>query len=776
MSMPVASSFPEKTQPKRTRSQRFWNALLRLGIKLPLMVIFLVALAFTISTYLNIQATQATLVEMLKNELAAQTNSKAELIRTNLIWTRSVATDLAAASESSNYNETDILNLLQNTLKRNEHVYGSTIAYEPNQFKAGLQYWAPYYSHISGSELKFSQLGTPEYNYFEWDWYTQPKTSREPVLSSPYYDEGGGEIWMVTWSVPFFNTETGEFKGVATADIAFSQMQGIIKGIRVGQKGYAFLLDGKGTILGIGDTGGFYHPMQDSMLSIAQSAQNAEWEQVVKQMLALQSGFASAKDAQGIPMFVSYTPIGIRTGWSLGLAYPQAELFEQTAGLQNLLASYAGGAVIVFGLILYLFTLSITQPIRRLTKHANRLTTEQNHRVDGGLIEPIEINTKDELEDLAEAFNQMSKNLARSFETLEQNVADRTRALKRSSLEFEIIAEVARDITIIRDLDTLLNVSANLIRERFGYYHVGVFLMDDRGEYAILRAAASAAASKMLEQNYRLRVGQGLVGNVIRTGQAHIASDIGKDAIHFQNPLLPLTRSEIALPLSSHNTIIGALDIQAEAESAFDERSIRILQLLADQITAAIENAQLAKQVTNTLHELNKTYRLQSQSAWQEAIEKRKTPAYEYDGIEIRAISRNISDSLLKQLENGKPVVIDENESATGIKTLMVPLMAFNQVIGIVGLEQDDPNHKWTENEIEIIEAAANRAALTLENTRLLEESQRRAEKERSIFEATARIGAVSNIENILHVTAEEIERVLRGSEVILQFSSNRKS
>jgi GAF domain-containing protein len=321
----------------------------------------------------------------------------------------------------------------------------------------------------------------------------------------------------------------------------------------------------------------------------------------------------------------------------------------------------------------------------------------------------------------------------------------------------------------------------NLIRERFKYYHVGLFLLDDRGEYAVLRAASSVAAQQMLEQNYKLKVGQeGLVGSVTRTGQAHIALDVGSDAVHFQNPLLPDTHSEITLPLRSHSVTIGALDIQATAESAFHERDVRILQLLADQLAAAIQNAQLAEQVTKTLAQLNSTYRSQAQSAWQSAIKQREQPGYEYDGLQVRAIPPHLPDALLKQLESGKPIIVKENnESQRGRgakKTLMVPLRILNQVIGVIGLEQESPDQLWTEEDIAIVEAAANRAALTLENTRLLEESQRRAIKERAIFEATERIGSALNIENILHTTAEEIERILNGSEVVLQFTNDKKS
>jgi GAF domain-containing protein len=271
------------------------------------------------------------------------------------------------------------------------------------------------------------------------------------------------------------------------------------------------------------------------------------------------------------------------------------------------------------------------------------------------------------------------------------------------------------------------------------------------------------------------------LGNTLRAGRVYYAPDIRQDKVLTQNPLLPESVSEAILPLRIRNVTIGALDIQVNNSASLSEREINILKLLADQLAAAIENAQLAQQVEGTLSELTNTNRLQTKKIWQTAIEQRERPAYEYDGLQVRAVPQNLPVNLLKQLEAGNPVVAEQNveikdEGNQSKNTLMIPLLVLNQVIGVIGLEQEDPNHIWTEEEIAIAQAAANRATLTLENARLLEESQRRAIKERTIFDATARIGSAVNIENILHTTVEEIERVLNSSEVILQFTNDKKS
>lgn len=747
-----------------------------ISLKLPVIVITLLLFAFTIYTFITIRITQGSTVDALREELTAETNANVELIRVTLAGAKTVAVNLAAAAESANYEEDEIQRVIENTLTKNEQVFGSTIAYEPFRFSPDLYYWSPFYSRTPWGTTQFTQLGTPEYNYFDREWYLQPKIRNTSILSAPYYDEGGGEIWMVTWSVPFYESN-GDFKGVATADIAFSQTQEIINSIQIGRTGYAFLVSSNGTVLGVGENGGDYEVMIDNMFVDTESRLSVNWGELMEEMTTGQTGFMEVTNARGIALYVAYAPVGLDTGWSLALGYPREEILDRTTELQTNLVAYTLLFAVLFGVVVYYFTRSITNPLRKLTEVAIQIAAEDIDKVKDQLSEPIKIETQDELEDLANAFNQMAFKLKESFENLEYTVIERTRDLERVATELKTVADVAREIAIIRDMDTLLNVSADLIRERLQYYHVGIFLVDEKGEYAILRAASSFAAEKMLEVRYKLKVGEtGLVGNVTRTGQAYIALDVGSDAIHFENPYLPDTRSEIALPLRSRSITFGALDIQATTSNAFNEQDVQTLQILADQLAAAIENAQLVQQVEVTLAELSKTNREATRQIWSTVVKEGAPSSYEYDGLQIRAVPRSLQPDLMHKLEEGHHIIVkQEGEDGEPDKnTLLIPLMVLNQMIGVVGLDQEDSENTWSEEQIAIAQAAANRAALTLENARLLNESLRRASKERAIFESTSRIGAALSIENILQTTAEEIERVLGGSEVVLQFNTDK--
>src|SRR5258706_3567451 len=435
-----------------------------------------------------------------------------------------------------------------------------------------------------------------------------------------------------------------------------------------------------------------------------------------------------------------------------------------------------GGLTVLFMLVFGGLGIALITP--RALQPMSVLRTAATEIASGNLSSQIETPSTDEIGDVASAFNSMSSQVQESISTLEQRVAERTRDLERRTLELETISDVVREIAIIRDMNTLLNVSVNLIRERFNYYHTGIFLLDERGEYAILRAGSGAGAQRMLEQRYKLKISEiGALGATLRGGQIYISSNMQNDNALGRSQFLPETISEIILPLQVFNVTIGALDIHSNKPVNFDEQDTHTLKLLADQLAAAIENAQLVQQVEGTVGQLNKAYRSQTQQAWQTAVGERQISSYEYDGKQVRSIPDNLPEELMRQLESGEAVVVpgdseDDYKPGETKNTLLIPLMVLSQLIGVIGLEQDEPGHIWTNEEITVAQAAANRTALTLENARLLEESQRRALKERTISEATARIGTTLNVENILQSTIEELERVLGNSEIVLQINN----
>lgn len=365
---------------------------------------------------------------------------------------------------------------------------------------------------------------------------------------------------------------------------------------------------------------------------------------------------------------------------------------------------------------------------------------------------------------------------AQELEKSGRLIAEQANALEQRNKGLNTVAEVARDISSIQSADKLLETAAELIRERFNFYHVGIFLLDDTGEYAVLRAATGDAGRLLLASGHRLKVGTiGIVGHAAASGQPRVALDVSADATYYRNPLLPYTRSEIALPLKlGAGRVIGVLDAQSTQQNAFGENETAILQILADQLSIAIENSRLIQRMEAALRESRLAYQQQLQETRQ-AFARHGETAFEYDRLAIRPARHTLPPSLQEQLRNGRALVLNSRQ-LKALKMdehiqslLLVPLLLREEMIGVIGLERTADDREWSAEEIEIAQAIATQAALTLENARLLEESQKRALQERALGEISARISESIRIDNILRITAQELSQLLHGSEVLIQ-------
>lgn len=214
---------------------------------------------------------------------------------------------------------------------------------------------------------------------------------------------------------------------------------------------------------------------------------------------------------------------------------------------------------------------------------------------------------------LEQKVRELTQALEENTRLNRQNQELLSKSRRRARL-LEAAARVSRNITSILDLDALLHATVDIICEEFGFYYAGVFLVDADSQLAVLRAGRGEAGAQMLAQGHHLPLdGASMVGAAITTRQARIALDVELEAARFRNPLLPLTRSELALPLTVGGTVIGALTVQSTDEHAFSEDDITALQTLADQLAVAINNARL-------LHDLEEAHAALLRSKTYEAI------------------------------------------------------------------------------------------------------------------------------------------------------------
>ena len=420
------------------------------------------------------------------------------------------------------------------------------------------------------------------------------------------------------------------------------------------------------------------------------------------------------------------------------------------------------GLGIFFG---YVTGNALTEPIIRLTQSAKAFAS-------GDLSQRIELDTRDEISDLAESFNGMAGEIQGLISGLEKRVEERTADLavrsqelenanikiQRRAAQFEALAQVTQTITAIRDLQQLLPRITTVISESFGFYHVGIFLLDEINQFAILSAANSPGGQRMLDRKHRLRVGEeGIVGYAASTGKARIAMDVGSDAVFFTNPDLPDTHSEMALPLISKNIIVGALDVQSTEVGAFTNEDIQMLSLLADQVSLAIENARIFDDSRKALAESEMVSRRNTRDAWHRLPEQQKLLGYRYNVTGAAPLKAPVT---IPEPGSGK-----NKSKQTETAQAVVPIELRGEVIGTL-VVQSAAENQWNEDQLDLIRAVAERVALSAENARLFEETTARAERERLVSDITSKIRSHTDPQAMIQTAIDELRSALGASRV----------
>jgi GAF domain-containing protein len=259
----------------------------------------------------------------------------------------------------------------------------------------------------------------------------------------------------------------------------------------------------------------------------------------------------------------------------------------------------------------------------------------------------------------------------------------------------------------------------------------------------------------------------GLVGYVTGTGKPRVALETGADAVFFNNPDLPHTHSEIALPLRVGNEIIGALDVQSTEPNAFFQEDINILSTLADQVSIAIQNAQQFEETRKALNESEVLSRQFVQTGWQQFTKSQNLLGIRHTGARASFLyKRNGKD------QQDPPLTRPASRPNSRGSTLSLPIRLRGEVIGSVDVRTPD-SRPWDQDELDIVTAIIERAAIAMENARLLAESQKRAAKERTIGEISAKISMQSEINELLKTAAQELGRNLPGAEIAIQFNKD---
>jgi len=327
--------------------------------------------------------------------------------------------------------------------------------------------------------------------------------------------------------------------------------------------------------------------------------------------------------------------------------------------------------------------------------------------------------------------------------TLEQRIEERTAGLAQKTEQLRAASYIARKTAEVQDLATLLDTVTRLVSDQFGFYHTGIFLINETGDRAVLQAASSDGGRQMVERGHALFVGtQGIVGYVAGQKKPRIALDVGADAVFFNNPYLPMTRSELALPLVVRNKVLGVLDIQSDKPQAFSSEDIDILQTLADQLAVAIENARLIDETQAAMTQLKAFSRLRAREAWNRKLGE-GSRAFTYTPLGIRA----------------------ERVPQDGARTISAPILLRGQKIGDISIARKG-EATWTQLDRNLVEEVASQVGLAIDNIRLLEEATQGATQEQMVGRLANRFSQSLDLDTLLQTAARELGQLPDVAEV----------
>jgi GAF domain-containing protein/HAMP domain-containing protein len=615
-----------------------------------------------------------------------------------------------------------------------------------------------------------------------FSYFTTPMLTGLPFVSNNIFRDDNASIYF---SSPI-KAKNGDTVGILRVAYYATVIQSILRSIDPGSQGTLTALVDANTYLRAGYTGKnrdelfkSYKNFTEQELAALQASnrvpsgpkENAIAEPDTETIVGLDN-------LQQQPFFTSYSEeLGsdsINTGVFLE-TQPWIALVRQATNVylipikeQNktntLISLFLIGLSVAAG---YITSQFLTSPLTKLTDVADKITA-------GDLTARAQVTADDEIGILATTFNRMTDQLNQTLLGLEQRVAERTtdlelsrqQSIKRAN-ELQSIGEISKIITSEKKLETLLPLITHLVSESFNFYHTGIFLIDNTNQFAVLQAANSSGGKNMLERGHKLEVGgSGIVGYVAQSGLPRISLDVGQDAVFFNNPDLPNTRSEMALPLKLYDRTVGVLDVQSEKPGAFTENDAKTLSILADQIAIALENARLFAQTQQALEEAQALYRQNVQEGWKTFSREKELVGYQQGLTSGKKLTELVKTDEIQQAMNLGEVLVFHADGVTEGASIIVPIKLRGQVIGNMRIKAPTKNRQWSSDEIALTETISERLSVALENARLFDETTRRAEREHLVSDITTKIRSTNDPQEMIKTAVEELKRALGATRV----------
>lgn len=616
----------------------------------------------------------------------------------------------------------------------------------------------------------------------------------------PTYDQTGADWWQTAFAggegavfigQPELDQERAAFIMAMAVPVYAPGTQEVLGVLRT-----TYRLAASGEVLATqgpmeGQPGGMLNLLVgDQLLGLGDNTLQRLDPGTLAELKAIAANDFSEIEFQGVPSLVSLAPVEAPTGdqavadlgWSVLVHQQRDEALAPVRGRQQSLLLLALGVIAATAVVAVVATQMLVRPVTRLTQVAERIAT-------GDLSAVAEVESADEVGKLARAFNVMTEQLHHSIDTLEERVAARTRQL-------ELVVNLSQQLSAILDLGMLMREVVNTTKENFDYYHVHIYLLDERRSSLLMAEGYGQAGVEMKRQAHSIAMDapRSLVAQAAREGRIVTVENVADDPHWLPNPLLPETKSEMAVPVMLGREVVGVLDVQSEKIGGLTAEDETAMQALANQIAVAVRNARHFTETQEALYRAQKLQNLYTGQAWQRLLAERTRSEYEYRWPGLLPLAEVSTPEVVAAVQQKRTVVLAENgrhgsggdgppgkngspdeaaapEPAQPSRhgAVATPLKLHDEIIGVLGIRDENPERRWTDEEIALVEAVGEQMSLAIESARLFEETGRRARREKIIADMTRQVWASGKLEQVMRTAVEQLGANLEASKVVIR-------